>query len=67
MDITLNNRKETIEADQLTLNELIQHKNFTFKLLVTKINGKLVRIPDRDKAVVKDGDKVEVMHLISGG
>lgn len=67
MNITLNNRQETIEADQLTLNELIQYKNFTFKLLVTKINGKLVRIADRDGAVVRDGDRVEVMHLISGG
>ena len=67
MDIILNNRKENIDADQLTVNALIKYKNFTFKLLVTKVNGKLVRIPERDDVMVKDGDKVDVLHLISGG
>ena len=67
MDIILNNRKENIDADQLTVNALIKYKNFTFKLLVTKVNGKLVRISERDDVIVKDGDKVDVLHLISGG
>jgi thiamine biosynthesis protein ThiS len=67
MDIILNNRKENIDADQLTVNALIKYKNFTFKLLVTKVNGKLVRISERDDVMVKDGDKVDVLHLISGG
>jgi thiamine biosynthesis protein ThiS len=67
MEITLNNRKELVDQDSITLSELIKLKNFTFKLLVTKINGNLVRKEDRDKAVIKDGDDVTVLHLISGG
>ena len=67
MKITLNNRNEEIDAGQLTVQELIERKNFTFKLLVTKINGKLVRKEDREQAVIRDGDKVDVIHLISGG
>lgn len=67
MQITLNNRAETIDRDSLSIQELIEYKNYKFKLLVTKINGELVRKDDRTTTLVKDGDKVVVMHMISGG
>lgn len=67
MIITLNNRPESIDAESLSLEEIIQHKNFTFKFLVTKINGKLVKKEDRETALVKDGDTILILHLISGG
>ncbi len=67
MKIILNNREETIDKDSMTLAELIDYKNFTFKLLVTKINEELVKKGDRDKVIVKDGDKVVVLHMVSGG
>lgn len=67
MEITLNNRKETIDRSSITLAELIKYKNFTFKLLVTKINGKLVKKDERSSALIEDGDDVTVMHLVSGG
>lgn len=67
MDIILNNRNESFDADQLTINELLAIKNFTFKMLVVKVNGELVRRRDFDIAIVKDGDDVMVLHLITGG
>lgn len=67
MNIILNNRSETLDAKQLTLQELIEKKNFTFKLLVTKINGKLVKKESRAETKIHDGDDVAVIHLISGG
>ncbi|KAF0201961.1 MAG: hypothetical protein FD170_2199 [Bacteroidetes bacterium] len=67
MEIILNNRNESLEADQLTINELLAVKNFTFKMLVVKVNGELVRRRDFDSATVKDGDDVMVLHLITGG
>jgi sulfur carrier protein len=67
MKITLNNRPEDIEDGPMSINELIKYKNYTFKLLVTKINGQLVRTNERDQAMVKEGDNVQILHLISGG
>jgi sulfur carrier protein len=67
MNITLNNRPEAIEGEQMSISELIKYKNFTFKLLVTKLNGKLVKTAERDEAKVHDGDNVQIIHLISGG
>lgn len=51
----------------MTVRELLDEKNFTFKMLVIKINGQLVKKEDYDKAVIKDDDDVSVIHLISGG
>ncbi|MDA3907436.1 MAG: sulfur carrier protein ThiS [Bacteroidales bacterium] len=67
MKITLNNRIENFDSESLSIAEIIIQKNFTFKLLVTKINGELVKKDKRETAMVKDGDNVLILHLISGG
>ena len=67
MTITLNNRTESFDENEMTVEELIQKKNFTFKMLVTKINGKLVKKEDRNATTIHDGDDVTVLHLVSGG
>jgi len=68
MKIILNNRNEVIEgAVTISIEDLIKYKNFTFKLLVTKLNDKLVKKEQRKNTYVKDGDNVIIMHLISGG
>jgi thiamine biosynthesis protein ThiS len=67
MEIILNNNKENIPGENITVAELIRIKNFTFRLLVTKVNGQLVRKEDREKVFIKEGDDVMVLHLISGG
>jgi sulfur carrier protein len=67
MKIILNNNPETLEADNLTVNQLLKVKNFTFKMLIIKINGHLIVKQDYDTATIHDGDDVSVLHLISGG
>lgn len=67
MNITLNNRKETLDATELSVGELLKLKNFTFKMLVVKVNGKVVRKHEYESTMIKDGDEVTVLHLITGG
>jgi len=67
MEISLNNRKEIIEQEEIKLDELITLKNYTFRLLVTKVNGKLIRKDARAETIIRDGDDVHVLHMISGG
>ncbi len=67
MNITLNNRPESFEETTMTFDELIKKKNFTFKMLVTKLNGNLVKKDKRGEVSIKDGDEVTVLHLVSGG
>jgi thiamine biosynthesis protein ThiS len=67
MKIILNNKEEEFDADQVTISELLKIKNFTFKMLVIKVNGHLIKKSEQTTTVVKDGDDVMVLHLISGG
>ena len=67
MKIILNNNPETFIEDNLTVNEILAKKNFSFKMLVIKLNGALVKKSDYDLIRVKDGDELNVLHLISGG
>lgn len=67
MKITLNNRPESFDKEQLSVAELLDIKNYTFKMLVIKVNGKLVKKESYTDFIIKDGDDVSVLHLVSGG
>lgn len=67
MNISLNNRPEKFDQDKLTISEILKLKNFTFKMMVVKINGKLIKKDRYAEAEVRDGDDVQIIHMISGG
>ena len=67
MNILLNNNKETLDFDSLTITELLKIKNFSFRMLVIKVNDKLIKKDEYPTTIIKDGDEVIVLHLISGG
>jgi len=65
--IVLNHRMTEYPGERLTVAELLRAMNFTFPLIVIKVNGRLVRREEYAEALVRDGDQVEAIHLISGG
>ena len=67
MNITLNNRPEVFEKDILTITEILRLKNFTFKMMIIKVNGKLIKKGQYNDAEVVNGDDVQIIHMISGG
>jgi len=67
MTITLNNNSEVFEQDTLSVSQLLEVKNFTFKMLVIKINGKLIKKEEYQNTFISEGDDVMVLHMISGG
>lgn len=67
MEITLNNRNEAFEKEMLTVTQLLEIKNFTFKMIIVKINGKLIKKENYKTAIINNNDTVNVIHLISGG
>ena len=68
MNIILNNKAEQIAGySQISVTELLRIKNFTFKFLAVRINEQPVLPSNFDFAQIVDGDKVVVLHLISGG
>lgn len=67
MKITLNNRPESFDKEKISISELLKIKNYTFKMLVIKVNSKLVKKDAYDIVEIKEGDDVAVLHLVSGG
>lgn len=67
MKIQINNREELFSEDKLSVNEILSKKNFSFKMLVIKVNGKLIKKTEYESTFVSDGDDLMVLHLISGG
>jgi len=67
MNIILNNTPEFIDKEEISISELIKFKNFIFKMLVVKLNGQVIKKQDYDIFIVKDGDNVVILHLVSGG
>jgi sulfur carrier protein len=67
MKIVLNNLKDDLPGEALTIRDILKIKNYSFPNLVVKINEQLVRKSGYDEALVHDGDVVEIIHLISGG
>ncbi len=67
MKINLNNREEQFDKEEFSVNELLKLKSFSFKMLVIKVNGLLIKKNEYDSCILHDGDEVMVLHLISGG
>ena len=64
--ITVNGN--TIEWEEgITVQDVLQKMNYSFRMLVIKVDGKLVKKTDYASAIVPSGADVQVIHLISGG
>ena len=64
--ITVNGESMNWEQD-LTITGVLRRRNYTFKLLVIKINGKLIKKEKYDTTTIPPGASVQVLHLMSGG
>jgi len=67
MKIILNNTEIKLDNNKITVQELLNVRKFTFKMLIIKVNGTIVKKGEYENTIIKDGDKVDVIHLISGG
>ena len=53
--------------DNETITQLLKRMNYTFPLVVVKIDGQVIPKAKYSETIVPDNSKVEVIHLISGG
>ena len=67
MTILLNNRPEQFDADELSVSKIMEQKSFHFKLLVVKLNEKLIDKRAYSSTLVREGDHLMIIHLVSGG
>ncbi len=68
MEIVLNNRPDKIDGHKkITVKQLLELKNFTYKMLMVRINDTTIKRDDYETTYIIEGDKVAVIHLMTGG
>jgi thiamine biosynthesis protein ThiS len=67
MNITINNEPFAVAGDSITVTGLLEMKKYSFRLRIVKINGRIIERDRYDETVVRDGDNVQVIYLMSGG
>ncbi len=51
----------------LTVFDMLENRGFVFPLLIVRINGKLVNRNSYEKTTISDEDRIDVIHMMSGG
>ncbi len=67
MRIILNNREEEFSPDSLSVSQLLELRKLSFRMRIIKVNGHLIPREKYDSTIINDGDKVQVIYLMSGG
>ena len=66
MGITVNGKKVEWE-EGMTVKSLLKKMQYSFPMIIVKIDGKLVPKDKYEATDVPDGAKVDAIHLIAGG
>lgn len=67
MKILLNDREEEFCSDRISIDEMLLLKKFSYKMRIIKINDVLIAKDKYDSTFIHDGDKVQMLYLMSGG
>ncbi len=67
MKIILNNRKEEFDNETISVSEMLYLKKFSFKLRIIKINGVFISKEKYNTTIIREGDDVQMLYLMSGG
>ena len=67
MKIILNTRDEEFDKESISVSEMLLLKKYSFRLRIIKINGALVSRELYDSTMIKNGDVVHMIYLMSGG
>jgi sulfur carrier protein len=67
MKFLLNNREEELTGENMSISTMMILKKYTFKMRIVKINGILIEKDKYDSTIIREGDNVQMLYLMSGG
>jgi sulfur carrier protein len=68
MTLTVNGRKDTLDAAKLSVIELLKLKDVEMPEMVSvQLNGEILERSDFESTFVNDGDEVEFLYFMGGG
>ncbi|MEO8043045.1 MAG: sulfur carrier protein ThiS [Acidobacteriota bacterium] len=66
MKITINGEIKELES-QVNLTRLLELYSLPSKRIAVELNREVVRKKDWENIVVKDADRIEIVHFVGGG
>ena len=61
------NGKKLAWEEGMTVRRVLQLMNYTFPLIIVRVNGELVNNQDWDTTVIPQGANVQALHQMAGG
>lgn len=61
------NKKQVDYVENETVKQLLKRMNYSFPLVIVKINGKIIPRKKFSEVTIPDESKISVIHMISGG
>jgi sulfur carrier protein len=65
--IRVNDQYEVAWQPGMTVQDVLDALRFSFRMIVVKLDGRVVLRQDFARTEVPDGTEMQAMHLISGG
>lgn len=65
--IRVNGQFEVEYRDGMTVQDVLDALKFSFRMIVVKIDGRVILRKDFGTTLVPDGAEMQAIHLISGG
>lgn len=53
--------------ESLSVRAILDIKHWSFPLIIARLNGELVERDAYSETMVREGDRLELYHLVSGG
>lgn len=61
------NGKKLVWEEGMTVRRVLQLMNYTFPLIIVRVNGELIDNQDWDTALIPQGASVQALHQMAGG
>jgi len=66
MEVRINGKPREV-PEGLSLTALLQELGLDSRYAAVALNGEVVRRADHPAVVVKEGDRIEIVHAVAGG
>ena len=66
MKVNINGEEKQF-AEQMTLDELLKNLELPVARIAVELNQTVVRRTAWDKTIIKENDKIEIVHFVGGG
>ncbi|MCG7381120.1 sulfur carrier protein ThiS [Paenibacillus sp. ACRRY] len=67
MNIIVNGQSMNIEDDLNHVDQLLQSFNLQVKTVVVELNRQILMREQHASTVLRDGDRIEIVHFVGGG